>query len=120
MSDKRRTTVCINLPPDFLEKIRGRKRIIKDAPSKSKKPLPPPLLPQSVHNDFEELLQNLYDGTLITTLDGKILNANPRAIDFLIYEHRSIRRRNYWRRHHRGFGSECVARCKARPPSHPS
>ncbi|OGV47193.1 MAG: hypothetical protein A2X46_03775 [Lentisphaerae bacterium GWF2_57_35] len=35
--------------------------------------------------DFQELLQNIYDGALITDLNGGIVNANLRAIQFLIY-----------------------------------
>ncbi len=35
--------------------------------------------------DFQELLQHIYDAVIVTTLDGRIVNANFRALQFLQY-----------------------------------
>jgi sigma-B regulation protein RsbU (phosphoserine phosphatase) len=40
--------------------------------------------------DFQELLRNLYDAALITDFDGRIVDANPRAVKFLGYRKREL------------------------------
>jgi PAS domain S-box-containing protein len=49
--------------------------------------------PSTPQNLYEQLFQNLYDGTLITDWSGKILHANERALDFLLFEEEEIRRK---------------------------
>ena len=39
---------------------------------------------------FSELLQNVYDATVITDLKGNIVDVNVRAIDFLLYDRDEI------------------------------
>lgn len=41
---------------------------------------------------FNELLQNVYDATLITDLQGRILDCNIRAIEFLLYDRGELMR----------------------------
>lgn len=41
---------------------------------------------------FNELLQNVYDATLITDLQGQILDCNIRAIEFLLYDRGDLTR----------------------------
>lgn len=41
---------------------------------------------------FNELLQNVYDATLVTDLQGHILDCNIRAIDFLLYDRSELTR----------------------------
>ena len=55
-------------------------------------PEPSPLLPSRGKvqssigdHDFQELFQNVYDGAIIATMDGKLIDANVRATDFLRY-----------------------------------
>jgi PAS domain S-box-containing protein len=44
-------------------------------------------LPSSVaRSRYQELLQSVYDAALITTVTGSIIDANVRAIEFLLYE----------------------------------
>jgi len=38
-------------------------------------------------SDFQQLLQNVYDGAVITDYSGRIVDANARLIQFLGYEH---------------------------------
>ena len=43
---------------------------------------------------YDQLLQSIYDGVLITTLDGAILDANARAMDFLSFSREDLRSKN--------------------------
>lgn len=46
------------------------------------------------NSDFQELLQSVYDGAIIATLDGDIVDANSRATEFLRLSHSELRTRN--------------------------
>ncbi len=43
---------------------------------------------------FQELLQSLYDGVLITDTTGRIMDVNERAVDFLLYTKEELSRLN--------------------------
>ncbi len=49
-----------------------------------------PIVIEHKNDDFDALLQSLYDATVLTTFDGQILNANWRALSFFGYELESI------------------------------
>lgn len=60
-------------------------------------PIAPPTLPHKTTShsgigdtDFQELFQSVYDGAIITTLGGKIVDANTRAVDFLQYTRKEL------------------------------
>lgn len=81
-------TMRIDIPPSMKEELRapGKKRGLTPPPE------PVPQIPdtspsnQALGNlDFQELFQSVYDGAIITNLDGTIVDANPRALAFLHY-----------------------------------
>ena len=41
-------------------------------------------------SDFQQLLQNVYDGALITDYSGRVVDANARLCHFLSYEHEEL------------------------------
>jgi PAS domain S-box-containing protein len=43
---------------------------------------------------YDQLLQSIYDGVLISSLGGDILDANVRALDFLYYSREDLRNMN--------------------------
>ncbi|NCC51702.1 MAG: PAS domain S-box protein [Spartobacteria bacterium] len=43
---------------------------------------------------YDQLLQSIYDGVLISTLSGDILDANARAMDFLSFSKEDLRSKN--------------------------
>jgi len=43
---------------------------------------------------YQELIQSLYDGVLITTSTGQIMDVNDRAVDFLLYDKDELSRLN--------------------------
>jgi sigma-B regulation protein RsbU (phosphoserine phosphatase) len=45
-------------------------------------------------DDFEELLQNLYDGAIVTHMDGRIISANIRALSFFGFGKSELSDRN--------------------------
>jgi len=81
-------TMRIDIPPD----LKTVKHLTKTQPLVA----PPPILPpegtsrgktKSALGDpvFQELFQSVYDGAIISTMSGRIVDANPRAIGFLQY-----------------------------------
>ena len=44
--------------------------------------------------DFQEILQNVYDATLITDLNGRIVSVNPRAVQFFRGDRLDLRSQN--------------------------
>ncbi len=78
----------IDISPDLKEALRKHDRERGVMPS----PELPPTIPNqpTSHSalgdaDFQELFQSVYDGAIIATLSGKIVDANSRAVDFLKY-----------------------------------
>lgn len=44
--------------------------------------------------DFQEILQNVYDATLITDLNGRVVSVNPRAVQFFRGDRVDLRSQN--------------------------
>jgi PAS domain S-box-containing protein len=83
----------IDISPDLKETVRrhDEKRGIMPRPEA------PPTIPDkpASHSaigdtNFQELFQSVYDGAIITTLAGQIVDANTRAVDFLQYTREEI------------------------------
>lgn len=94
------STMRINLPPEVLEQTRQAERPAPAAPSK-RPPHPIIRIParQAASGpiggaEFQQLLQNIYDGVLIAGADGHIVNANMRATQFFNYPREELCRRN--------------------------
>ena len=81
-------TMRIDLTPDILdEKLASRtagsgphRPLIRITKSKSSAPV-------VGDSDFQQLLQNVYDGSVITDYTGRIVDVNVRLCQFLGYEH---------------------------------
>ena len=80
-------TVRIDLSPEILRKI-GELRIEKE-PRRRRRSVPVVTLPEESHADGQSgrhhLLQNIYDGALITDLKGRVVDVNVRASELLLY-----------------------------------
>ncbi|MEI6563263.1 MAG: PAS domain-containing protein [bacterium] len=81
-------TMRIDIPPDLKAELRlpGSQRTIMPEPE----PIPQMPARTKSHSslgdpDFQELFQSVYDGAIITTMAGKIVDANIRATGFLKY-----------------------------------
>lgn len=59
-----------------------------------KKKVPAPLDESTDATPYQELLQSLYDGVLITDASGRIMDVNERAMDFLLYTKDELSRLN--------------------------
>ncbi len=83
--DEFSSTMRIDITPDVLKELRqaapkvNAKRI-KRRPAVIK--VPDRDRTQGEASKYDQLLRSIYDGVLITDLDGKIVDANPRALDF--------------------------------------
>lgn len=80
-------TVRIDLSPEILRKI-GELRIEKE-PQRRRRSVPVVTLPDGTQASGEpakhHLLQNIYDGALITDLKGRVIDVNVRASELLLY-----------------------------------
>ena len=80
-------TVRIDLSPEILRKI-GELRIEKE-PQRRRRSVPVVTLPDGTQAPSEpakhHLLQNIYDGALITDLKGRVVDVNIRASELLLY-----------------------------------
>ncbi len=77
-------TMRIDLIPDVpVEPVKGKKRVILSGAGKSKSRSDSEGPGESRYN---ELLQSIYDGAVITDSTGSIVDANVRAVEFLLYE----------------------------------
>lgn len=79
-------TACINIQPGIRRNLSSSDVLQPLTP----KPRPQVLAAAVSRNDadaspYQELLQSLYDGAMITDLEGNITNVNARAMDFLLY-----------------------------------
>jgi sigma-B regulation protein RsbU (phosphoserine phosphatase) len=97
--DPFQATMRIDIPPDLLEQMntpRPGVDPVKRHTHTTVIRIPGKKADASVigGQDFQELLQNIYDGALITDLNGGILSANIRAIQFLIYSKEELCKQN--------------------------
>lgn len=95
--DEFASTMRIDITPDVLrelkqappkldtKKVRRKSPVIR-APETSKK--------ESPASKYDQLLQSIYDGALVTDLDGNIVDCNARVIDFLQYTADELRSLN--------------------------
>ncbi len=88
--DPFQSTMRIDIPPDLLEQMNAPRHAVETPTRRGHTTvirIPGKKTDASSMGgpDFQELLQNIYDGALITDLSGNIINANIRAIQFLIY-----------------------------------
>lgn len=86
--EKMSQTMRIDLIPDSPSMpLSGRKTRYVVAPS-SDHDLPPRAKPEQSGSpsEYQELLQSLYDAALITDMAGTIIDANLRAVEYLLYE----------------------------------
>ena len=86
-------TMRIDIPPDLKEEL----RLIDKKRGTIPMAEPPPNIPVSPGSasslgdtDFQQLFQSVYDGAIITTLTGQIVDANTRALYFLQYTRDTI------------------------------
>jgi PAS domain S-box-containing protein len=81
------STMRINIPPDLLS---GGAQEIKSETTRIHKPRPTGKSPRadakSAPSLYQQLLQSIYDGCLIADLDGMIVDANDRVLEFLQQE----------------------------------
>lgn len=80
-------TTRIDILPDFLKEAEGRELTGYE---RLRQPTAEEDAPQSAagrvgEGDFQKLLQSSYDAALLTDMEGRILDANIRAIQFLGY-----------------------------------
>jgi len=86
-------TMRIDLTPDLLEKPAG--KAIRGARPVPKRPTIRITRPKTVagtmgDSDFQQLLQNVYDGAVITDYAGRVVDCNARLCQFLGYEHEEL------------------------------
>lgn len=78
----------IDLIPDTpAEPATGRKRVIMASPTSRHQRVHPAVGPDKGDSRYQKLLQSVYDAVLISDLEGKITDANIRAVDFLNFTH---------------------------------
>lgn len=87
-------TMRIEIPPELLSRRQGiqgasDRRLERELPEAS----PQLVIPQA-GEDFQQLLQNLYDAAFITDENGQILMANPRADHAFLAEPERLRQVN--------------------------
>ncbi len=90
-------TMRIDIPPDLKEELRRGNRHVRPAAQTSEITPAVPTPNEGTHlgdADFQELLQSVYDGAVIATLDGTIVDANARAGKFLRLSHDELCTRN--------------------------
>lgn len=88
-------TMRIDLIPDVpSEPVKGKqKRVVVSSAARQKQSAPPAQaggIPAESH--YAKLLHSIYDGALISDLRGGILEANARALEFLLYEPEEVSR----------------------------
>lgn len=78
-------TLCINIPPGIPKKKSAGSP--EPAPAATPSPSPRPVVRHAAGDSFcQELLQTLYDGTLIADASGRVLDVNRRAEEMLAYD----------------------------------
>ncbi|MBN1674503.1 MAG: PAS domain S-box protein [Kiritimatiellae bacterium] len=93
-------TMRIDISPDATDRLtKTTSRVLKAKTGSIATPRVLPRMPGMVvlkrkeyaDSHYEELLQSIYDGVLITDISGKINDVNVRAIDFLNYTKEELR-----------------------------
>lgn len=72
-------TMRIEIPPELLNRRQSFRKTSHSSSQSAPAVASPQLLLPQAGEDFQQLLQNLYDAAFITDGDGQILMANPRA-----------------------------------------
>jgi len=87
MAEKLSQTMRIDLIPEVpKEPVKGKKkRVVLAPPTRKLRRAPMPATATAEVSPYEELLQSLYDAAIIADLDGKVVDVNPRAEEFLQY-----------------------------------
>lgn len=90
--DKLSKTMRIDLIPDVpTEPVAGKKkRVIIATPTRKHRRIQARTAEEGEYSHYQELLQSVYDAALISDLTGKIIDANVRAIDFLLYDRNEL------------------------------
>ncbi len=98
MMDKSSQTMRIDLIPNVpTQPVKGKKkRVVIAPPTRTHDPVPTAIVQEvdphpGTVDHFEELLQSVYDAALITDLNGQIVDANLRAVEFLQYDRDGFR-----------------------------
>jgi sigma-B regulation protein RsbU (phosphoserine phosphatase) len=83
-------TMRIDLTAEALQQAPGRQAV--GVPARPRRPIiritkPKTVTGQVGDSDFQQLLQNVYDGAVITDLAGQIVETNLRLSQFVGYEH---------------------------------
>jgi len=81
-------TMRIDIPPDLktAQRLTNNQRHIITPPEPPTHPPPQRNTRSSLGDpDFQELFQSVYDGAIISTMTGKLVDANVRATNFLLY-----------------------------------
>lgn len=85
-------TMRFEIPPELLRELQEHKpkskttgihQPVKPTPTVPMKPVRPAPAKPAAKSLFSQLLESIYDGCLITDLNGTILDANPRVLGFL-------------------------------------
>jgi len=83
-------TIRIDLISQIESKSAQGKRVVVVSPTARHRRVRGEGGPSERGHFFSELLQNVYDATLITDLKGRIVDVNIRAIEFLLYDREEI------------------------------
>lgn len=77
----------IDLIPDVPSEpvAEKKKRIVIAPPTRKHTRVKTRVLEKGKDSRYQELLQNVYDAALVTDLNGRIIDVNVRAIEFLLY-----------------------------------
>jgi len=82
-------TIRIDIPPDLIktpDANRGRKFVIPTRKATEVRSPSRPLGLVDLDSNFHELFQHVYDGALIADGAGRVMDANKRACEFLLYD----------------------------------
>jgi PAS domain S-box-containing protein len=80
----------IDIPPGMKEEMRHAQAELPLAPPPAERVPNGKPMPSIGSADFQELFQSVYDGAVIATLDGHIVDANARAADRLQRTHAEL------------------------------
>lgn len=86
-------TMRIDIPPDLKEELRISDRRRHALPSEELPPPPPDgdISPTALGDtDFQQLFQSVYDGAIITDMNGRIVDANSRVMYFLQFNREKL------------------------------
>jgi len=89
-------TMRIDIPMDAMDSLASPARKIDTKLIRRRSPvIKVPQSPKHMgETKYDQLLQSIYDGVLITTMSGNILDANVRAMDFLSFSKEDLRSKN--------------------------